>query len=521
MYDATKTEIELKYLVRCGMASKRARKKMSRKLKNFGFTVKRSDNQRIEDIYFDTQDHTLEQQGWSLRLRSTDARQIVTLKSVATADASFKRTEIEHEFDSSFSKDTCTINIRPESRISRLLQSLNIQYITLLPVYQQNTLRRRYQLTHASHKPTCIEWAVDTVRNSGSINDYVEFEFELLEGQEPLLDHITLIAQSENYLRPSRMSKLQRGLYAQYPHKQPALRRAEAALAGEKSWRSHGLDILEACRDSLHRCEPFAFEALHPEGVHQLRVATRRTRAALNLFRDVVPAEQAMATKPAFKRLSSALGEMRDLDVHQAQLARKLNRSKWHPYRRYLHKQISKQQQCLQQVITQDFDNLHRQLVIICRQIATNDNTGGQTVAQHVDQVLPATINRILQAGAKLDREASADELHAFRIILKQLRYQLEIFAGMNGDIDRLTHAARNLQTLLGDHQDTQLARAMIQKFISRYPEQKFPALEKFSHKQTNKAEKYREMLQQVWKQFEQDCKPLQVIPQSAKGFSQ
>ena len=60
--------------------------------------------------------------------------------------------------------------------------------------------------------------------------------------------------------------------------------------------------------------EPRAWEGLDPEGVHKMRVATRRLRSALRAFKKVLPAS-IRSFNGEFKWLASALGGVRDLDV--------------------------------------------------------------------------------------------------------------------------------------------------------------------------------------------------------------
>ena len=58
--------------------------------------------------------------------------------------------------------------------------------------------------------------------------------------------------------------------------------------------------------------------ALHmsdPEGVHDMRVATRRLRAALELFAPAFPKKRHREALREVKRLADALGERRDPDV--------------------------------------------------------------------------------------------------------------------------------------------------------------------------------------------------------------
>ncbi|HSI81828.1 MAG TPA: CHAD domain-containing protein [Solirubrobacterales bacterium] len=54
------------------------------------------------------------------------------------------------------------------------------------------------------------------------------------------------------------------------------------------------------------------------ERVHDMRVATRRLRAALEVFEACFPRKRFRATLKEVKRLADALGERRDRDVHIA-----------------------------------------------------------------------------------------------------------------------------------------------------------------------------------------------------------
>ena len=56
------------------------------------------------------------------------------------------------------------------------------------------------------------------------------------------------------------------------------------------------------------------------EGVHAMRVASRRLRAAIEVFRPCFPAKQRKAVLNEVKALADALGERRDRDVAVAML---------------------------------------------------------------------------------------------------------------------------------------------------------------------------------------------------------
>ena len=99
-----------------------------------------------------------------------------------------------------------------------------------------------------------------------------------------------------------------------------------ASKDSEKRVGSDGVPSLcalarEQLRDQLDRidsCEPLALEGTDPEGVHGMRVATRRIRAALPLL--LLSMKRAGHLDAELDWLASALGEVRDLDVQIARL---------------------------------------------------------------------------------------------------------------------------------------------------------------------------------------------------------
>ncbi|HEX8918013.1 MAG TPA: CHAD domain-containing protein [Chloroflexota bacterium] len=58
-----------------------------------------------------------------------------------------------------------------------------------------------------------------------------------------------------------------------------------------------------------------ALEGSDPEGVHDMRVGSRRLRAAIELYRDVFPARRLKPYLNEVKRVADALGDVRDGDV--------------------------------------------------------------------------------------------------------------------------------------------------------------------------------------------------------------
>jgi hypothetical protein len=77
--------------------------------------------------------------------------------------------------------------------------------------------------------------------------------------------------------------------------------------------------------EAMLREETIAWEGANVEGVHQMRVATRRIRAAFQAFKSGLPPDSSNEFRSEFKWLARVLGNVRDLDVQQDNLRRCLD----------------------------------------------------------------------------------------------------------------------------------------------------------------------------------------------------
>src|SRR5262249_12242608 len=80
----------------------------------------------------------------------------------------------------------------------------------------------------------------------------------------------------------------------------------DARLTAEETLRRIGC----ACLDQVMRNEA-AVLAGHPDGVHQMRIATRRLRAALSTFRKLLPKRQRRRASEELRWLANTLGDAR------------------------------------------------------------------------------------------------------------------------------------------------------------------------------------------------------------------
>ena len=87
------------------------------------------------------------------------------------------------------------------------------------------------------------------------------------------------------------------------------------ALPGDSTVEEALALISRHCLSHLIDNETCTLESNHPEGIHQMRVATRRLRSALRLFRDVLPPDSYDWLGTEVKWVTGEMAAARDLDV--------------------------------------------------------------------------------------------------------------------------------------------------------------------------------------------------------------
>ena len=97
------------------------------------------------------------------------------------------------------------------------------------------------------------------------------------------------------------------------PAKTP--KRREPVLDPEQSYRSAMRELIAHRWGEVWRAVPVALAGDDPEGVHDVRVASRRLRAAMDVAVDCFPASWYRPLHAAAKEITGALGEVRDRDV--------------------------------------------------------------------------------------------------------------------------------------------------------------------------------------------------------------
>ncbi len=200
--------------------------------------------------------------------------------------------------------------------------------------------------------------------------------------------------------------------------------------------------VFAACLRHWTANEAAALSGLDPEGVHEMRVALRRMRAALSDFREIIPVAQVAWLKRETKWLLTSLGTARDWEVFLSELlapveaarpgdaglaklrmAAETEREKGHTRAR-------------RAIRSPRYSAL---LARMRRWLSTKSwRQGGNRTRKSFDEPAVKFAGRLLtkrhKAVLKLGRDfkkLSAQERHQLRIALKKLRYTAEFFRSL------------------------------------------------------------------------------------------
>jgi triphosphatase len=454
------------------------------------------------DEYLDTPDLRLLRQGFGLRIRSLADRQLVTLKSRRIAGSSadtgsiYRRMEIEEPLAAGAT--TAPIGGWPEGIMQTLLPLLDgaqrlVPLCRLEQTRQKRTIlgERRTQPQQSPAKQEALaELSFDDVRVRANgegpmLAHYGEMEIELTRGlDETELHAIVAALQTQVAMDPSPVSKLEHALDVIGRH--PA--------TAPENWQGMQVDMhmAEACRliwrEQLTQMvlnEAGVRFSTDPEYVHDMRVATRRARAAAKLYGDYFKPKAIRRYLRCLRRTARLLGAVRDLDVAIGKLQRFGGKKKgasaafraaklaatlegWRQRRAAPHAEL------LAWLNSSDYARFVGSFAKFCRSPGegARDYTaqpGEAPVPHQVRHVMPSMILNRYESIRSYETLFEGQEgpgvemLHLLRIECKYLRYNLEFVSNLLGpEATRLLADLRKLQEDLGDLHDAVVSKQML-----------------------------------------------------------
>ncbi|HET7377583.1 MAG TPA: CHAD domain-containing protein [Anaerolineae bacterium] len=449
--------------------------------------------EEVRDTYLDTADRAILAAGLVLRSRAQDQNILITLKELKTqqADAIHRREEWEvtlnefqppDQWSDSPARDRVLqlIGDRPLAPLVELLQTRTLRQI----VKDQNYVAEAY---------------LDRVRvTAGSAKlDFRELECELLSpGKEEDLSAIVSYLTTEWNLQFEPRSKFERALEfvstaANAQSSAATRRRARKSPANKLDRVGLSLDdpMAEAARKTLwfHFQQMQAHETGTRKGtdieqLHDMRVATRRMRAALQVFAGYLDQAAYKPFAKALRRTARVLGAVRDLDVFHEKAQAYLDqlpierRAELADLFQVWQLERDRARNTLLTYLDSDEyfqfkENFGKFLQTPEAGAAPIFTADGEPRPYRVRHVLP----RILFEGLGQVRaytewltESDLERYHQLRIASKELRYTLEFFREiLASDAQTLITAVKQLQDHLGNLNDAVVACEILHNFLT------------------------------------------------------
>lgn len=225
------------------------------------------------------------------------------------------------------------------------------------------------------------------------------------------------------------------------------------------------LAIVEANREGVQR-------DWDPEFLHDLRVATRRTRSLLRQFKEVLPRSGFKRLRKDLRWIGRVTGTKRDIDVYLGTLA---------TYDRIFSPEIAKGLQPLRDYLTgrqreeqtllaRELDSArYRRLISSWREAGLSGGRSASDVP--IAKIAAARIisghRKVLDLGAQIGDRLDPVQMHRLRIACKELRYLLEFFRTLFGPkvLNRVIKEMRGLQDVLGEINDLQVQQENLQRY--------------------------------------------------------
>jgi CHAD domain-containing protein len=424
-----------------------------------GVTVEARPTLELDAVYVDTPDLALVRSGGSLRRRTGEGAPRWTLKlPVGSSDVVLSRRELDVE-DSA--------DQVPE-RLARLVTGW-VRRSALAPVAVIRSHRERLVLLGAdgAQLAEIDDDEVSVIDDGHVAARFREVEVELASGgSDELLRAVTDALVGAGAGAPDPTSKVARALGPRAllpPDLAPVPPDPSSTMA-------------DVVRSALRRSAGQIVDHDHVvrldddiEGVHKMRVATRRLRSDLQTLEPVLEKGWADELRGDLKALAAELGTVRDTDVLLARLRRHIAElpADDRPVARRIVGRLedARRAQVGALLATLDSDAYVDLLdEVVAGALEPRLGPDGQDAA--VD-TLPGLVRprwrRLAKAVRALGPQPADEDLHQVRILAKRARYAAELAAPVAGDAaaDLAAHLAE-VQDVLGEIHDTVVAEGWL-----------------------------------------------------------
>lgn len=409
--------------------------------------------------YYDTAKAKLAASGIAIRIRREGRRLVQTVKTAGQGIALEQRGEWETTLK------TPALDWDALAAIGLDTLAKRVRKRDLNPVFTTAIARRTALVEQGG---ATIELALDrglieAGRRSAAVS---ELELELKSGPPEALVTLAETLIAAHGLTLGTSSKSARGYDLAAGTAKPKARRAEplaldpAMTLAEAAQAALGAVAIHALGNLP------AIAARLPEGAHQMRVALRRLRAALTLFKTVIPTEQRRPLRDEAGRLARLLGAARDRDVFLAgAFAGALRARGPDPDLALMGRRIRAARKAAWADAAAAAASPRAQIFLLklaASRVPAAADAAHPSLAEFAAARLDKRLAPVEAHGARLDA-LTVEERHALRLELKKLRYAVEFLGALfpAKKVRAYTKALTRLQDVFGAFNDAAVAAAL------------------------------------------------------------
>jgi CHAD domain-containing protein len=267
-------------------------------------------------------------------------------------------------------------------------------------------------------------------------------------------------------------------------------------LPTDSMWEA-GRKLLRFNLQTLVQYEPIAVLGDDPEGVHKMRVITRRMRSLFDVFRGYLDMEYYKGVRKDLRSVAWVLGTVRDHDVLLMRMDAYIEAELGGDAvgLKAVHKAVIKRHKKAHKLMLNMFrDKDYDQFITHLYNLVSDPlkkfpdkstkkryTKTAAPLAYRVQEIAPRIIYDCLENVRAYEsqlKDAKIDTLHSLRIEFKRFRYTLEFFSDVLGEsVLRVIMATTAIQDHLGDLVDTSVGITILEDIREDLPKKKQGAL--------------------------------------------
>jgi CHAD domain-containing protein len=426
--------------------------------------------------YLDTADLRLARHGVTFRHRVEDGTGMWQLK-IPRGEA---RVELEEPGPPA----------RPPSKLLDLLVA-HLRGRELVRVARLRTRRQSQRADGAE----IVDDSVAVLEGQRVTARFRELEVELLDGDENALRRLEQALREAGAEPGDLTPKLYRVLDLTYPPESPELPPDAAPV-----------DVLRAALVEqyarLLAHDPGTRLGGDPEDLHQMRVATRRARAYLRAAKPLLDRDWAKELRDELGWLGTELGAARDLDVLLEHVREEVaSRGEEGGPLAGLIDSLERDHAAARAAAIAALTD-HRYFALLDR-LENVEPVVDPDADDSLADLWWAQFKRTRKGFRDLGAGSSDEELHAARILGKRARYSAELASAELGKRgEKFVSAAKDVQDVLGEHQDSAVAEERIAEWAKGKPAAA-EAVERLLDGERERRKQARDEWPRAWKKLE------------------